>query len=1702
MKNDKTKIYSDSNKTSIYGDDKKLTKETVHNLKVGNDIVLNNNKYKILEIISQSTGEAVIYKIEDSKKNILALKLYFEFHNTENEPNTEALTRIRNIEDEDILNLIDCGTGINKYKGKYCFEILDFAEGFDLLSVESLKEKYSLDFIEKEVIPQVFKGILRLHYHKIYHCDLKPQNVFYLDKEQIEIVIGDYGSAKTFDFDTTKSSRKTTTVKGTDFYLPPEQARGFISEKNDYYSFGMVLLHLFYPDKILINENEPKSLSHSKLKQIIERQFEAKPIIDYNPTYKRMNSLIEGLTLVDFNLRWGKEQVQQWIDGKEIEVVYRKSVILKTDVQYIDEQALIFGDYTISTPYDLAEYILNDNNWYADLIEDTDNREDFTEWMLNLYEGDRSKRSAFNRIVKNYSPEGIDFVADAIIRFFIPEYPVSVGLQSFNFSESEDILKPTALAFSHLIFDLWDNSTEKDIKLFIFNYEFALRHTKNRLVAHKALKIIYEKLAINENVENDFEDYNVYAYTKIKKDSLKAIQEFLVELLANDIKIEVISLDKENILQYDLNKSVTNYLHSLNVDKSLVHKSLKQQAMKLRCPASSNSFNDFIDETFISFIEDLIIKHNFLNGISIVSKESIKKVIKTTFLNIIKSIETEVFGLRKDFLDIIETVSGFTYNFNTVSQTKDINYIEAQKTYEEILSFKTELKKVADAKEILKQSYDNVKESSLVLPLLEMAGNLIKSNNYKEIKKAWQILTIEHLFKLETIFDVSEIKKHEHISYKNLGRFERIKTEMIIGSLAISPDGKKIVTGAVIDNDLVIIDTDLKRIEFIIKDLRFSVERISISNDGEYLACTGTYDKVALVFDLNTGKRVCQLKKSKHYAKNALFSPDGKHLTVSNFENTLFWDVKKWTLDKMIDSSTPICLHKDLLATRHYDSRIELVNLNTNERSFISSEHSGSIEELCFSPDGNLIASSCSDDIVRVWDIKTAYLVHSLPGHAQYQETGMCFSPDGKILASILNSGGVRFWSMATGEPLLTLDGFKSARTLAFHPSGEYIVVADQFHIVLLYLKHSTMHTHKMSILNFINYEKKQAKEKEEFKIKPVTNELKEDKPVIKDKPEIYRETPTFIPKRRVKRVNIFKRLSNFILNRVSFGTLFIFFFILVFSIPIIFMNCDFFRSLRNYENIKDKKLAVAKVEMVSVESGTFKMGSEDERPIHTVNLNDFYIGKYEITNEQFCHFLNIYGSDKVKDGKYAGKSMISTYKSSKRRGIKSTLMRGWRPTDRNEKLPAICISWYGANEYCKWANGRLPTEAEWEFAARGGNKSKKYKFSGSDTDTLVAWLDHSTHEVGTKEPNELGIYDMNGNVLEWCEDWYDEDYYKEGPRNNPVNLKEGNYKVLRGAAYSSNYLDEMLYHRWSNKPDSRDYELGFRLCFGDTIENIEKNTQANKNKDNKEIQTLIEKETKNLKVDKPKKVNFAMIFVKGGTFTMGNKSGRYFEYFEHEVTLDDFYISNLEITNEQFCKFLNEYGSAKVKLGEGKNDLMIKLSNLQRNNDWGIHKKDNKWLPAKGYEKHPVIFVDWYGAKEYCRWAGGRLPTEAEWEYAASGGSKSGNYAYSGSNSANSVSWNSSNSGRKTHKVGLKKPNELGIYDMSGNVWEWCEDTFENYYYKNNPMTNPCNKNKGRYKSIRGGACTTTSKIGKIFARNRGDYNIVSTDLGFRIVK
>ncbi|MCK5229662.1 MAG: protein kinase, partial [Desulfobulbaceae bacterium] len=352
-------------------------------------IELNGKEYKITSIISgeQQSLEAVIYKITHASGKDYALKLYYKFTNPKDEPNPEALARIKAINDPDILKLHDFGTDHSKYWNKFCFEVCDFAEGSNLISVHEIRKKYTIEFLESNVVPEIFKGIRTLHDYKIYHCDLKPENIYYLDKEQTDLIIGDYGSAKTFEETSEKQLTHTSTTKGTSFYLAPEQPRGIVSEKNDYYSFGMILVHLLYPE--LVNRDS--------LHKIIERQFAKKPIIDFNPEYRRINDLIAGLTLYDISSRWGENEVKTWLRGEDVEVKYTSQV----DVQV---QPIRLGKATIKSVENLFGYIESSSDWHENLIEDNEGYGLLLRWVSDIQDLDRKK--VFDKMVRNYQQDG------------------------------------------------------------------------------------------------------------------------------------------------------------------------------------------------------------------------------------------------------------------------------------------------------------------------------------------------------------------------------------------------------------------------------------------------------------------------------------------------------------------------------------------------------------------------------------------------------------------------------------------------------------------------------------------------------------------------------------------------------------------------------------------------------------------------------------------------------------------------------------------------------------------------------------------------------------------------------------------------------------------------------------------------------------------------------------------------------------------------------------------------------------------------------------------------------------------------------------------------------------------------------------------------------------------------------------------------
>jgi sulfatase modifying factor 1 len=249
-------------------------------------------------------------------------------------------------------------------------------------------------------------------------------------------------------------------------------------------------------------------------------------------------------------------------------------------------------------------------------------------------------------------------------------------------------------------------------------------------------------------------------------------------------------------------------------------------------------------------------------------------------------------------------------------------------------------------------------------------------------------------------------------------------------------------------------------------------------------------------------------------------------------------------------------------------------------------------------------------------------------------------------------------------------------------------------------------------------------------------------------------------------------------------------------------------------------------------------------------------------------------------------------------------------------------------------------------------------------------------------------------------------------------------------------------------------------------------------------------------------KYDLSLVFVEGGSFAMGSNFGRSHEAPVHVVTLDDFHISRYEITNKQYCVFLNERGN-KIEGGVEWIDL---------EGSWDDEKcriseeESGQFIVDSTYEDHAVIFVSWYGARAFCTWLSSkigkevRLPTEAEWEYAARGGKESRDYAYSGSNILGKVAWFLDNSNSRVHKVGGKSPNELGLYDMTGNVLEWCLDWYNENYYSSSLARNPKGADNGYFRVLRGGSWSYYKSDCRIADRNRNSPSYRNVNNGFRV--
>ena len=231
---------------------------------------------------------------------------------------------------------------------------------------------------------------------------------------------------------------------------------------------------------------------------------------------------------------------------------------------------------------------------------------------------------------------------------------------------------------------------------------------------------------------------------------------------------------------------------------------------------------------------------------------------------------------------------------------------------------------------------------------------------------------------------------------------------------------------------------------------------------------------------------------------------------------------------------------------------------------------------------------------------------------------------------------------------------------------------------------------------------------------------------------------------------------------------------------------------------------------MIKVEGGTFKMGATneqnspwlDENPAHKVTLSTFYIGETEVTQALW-------------------KAVMGTTTSQQR---EKTRLKDWKLVGEGDNYPMYIISWEECQEFISRLNHltgrnfRLPTEAEWEYAARGGNKSRNYKYSGSNMPDDVAWYENNSgnvsHPVKMMKANELGLYDMSGSMFEWCQDWYGKDYYSNAPKTNPMGPDSGIHRVCRGGPYNGPAGNCRVASRAERSPEERFWDVGLRLAF------------------------------------------------------------------------------------------------------------------------------------------------------------------------------------------------------------------------------------------------------------------------------------------------
>jgi formylglycine-generating enzyme required for sulfatase activity len=561
-----------------------------------------------------------------------------------------------------------------------------------------------------------------------------------------------------------------------------------------------------------------------------------------------------------------------------------------------------------------------------------------------------------------------------------------------------------------------------------------------------------------------------------------------------------------------------------------------------------------------------------------------------------------------------------------------------------------------------------------------------------------------------------------------------------------------------------------------------------------------------------------------------------------------------------------------------------------------------------------------------------------------------------------------------------------------------------------------------------------------------------------------------------------------------------------------------------------------------------------DELPRHHVRITrPFYLGRCPVTQAEYQRVMG------VNPSTCAAEQLAASAFTPPLRPDEIESRERWGrigPGKDTSQHPVEMVTWNQAMDFCRALSAmpaeraagrlyRLPTEAEWEYACRAGTTTRWHSGDDEADFTRVAWFNKTsgsvTHPVGEKEPNAWGLYDMCGHVCQWCCDWYGSDYYQQSPVSDPTGPLAGSNRVMRGGNWFAGSYRCRSAARLHNSVQGRGFYPGLRVV----VEIVPQEPSATaapvpplavapfdapKAKQHQEAWA----KHLNRPVEETNSIGMKLTLIPPGEFEMGstpeeiawalekeNANEIYVKSVSsegprHRVRITrPFYCGMYQVTQAEYEKVMGVNPSAFTSKPMAASAFQPPLPADDAKN----RPRDSAKVAGSDTSRYPVETVSWDDAVEFCRKLSAtpaeqaakrvyRLPTEAKWEYACRAGTTTRWSCGDDEAGVADVAWFNNDrrgkiiAGGRPHPVGQKTANAWGLYDMHGNVWQWCADAFRERYYRESPPSDPVASNPTSTAHVlRGGAWRADPMYSRSAFRYCGSSPTRLGYIGFRVV-